>query len=188
MQRRQFLVAAAITGAGVATGCTTTRSPQNIAARKQEINAGVDSTLTRLYETAKGSRELAQKARGILVFPNVLSAGFIVGGEYGEGALRTGGQIRDYYKITSGSFGFQAGAQSRALIFMFMTDEALNQFVASDGVTVGASASFALAKIGANGEIDTNTARQAIVGFALTNSGLMANLTLEGSKITRLDW
>lgn len=189
MQRRHFLIGSALLTAGVATGCTTTpQTAEGTAAKKKEINSGIDSTLSRLYTSSKGSRELVQKARGVLVFPSVLSAGLIVGGEYGEGALRVGGQTTDYYKTTSGSFGWQAGAQSRALIFLFMTDDALKGFRASDGFTIGANASVALLKIGANGSVDTNTVKEPIIGFALTNSGLMAGLTLEGTKITKLKW
>lgn len=189
MQRRHFLIGSALLATGMAAGCTTTpRTPQDTAARKNEINAGIDSTLDRLYASAKGSRELAHKARGILVFPSVLAAGLIVGGEYGEGALRIGGKTVNYYSTASGSFGWQAGAQSKALILMFMTDEALQKFRSSEGFTVGANATVAVAKVGADGTIDTNTAQSPIVGFALTNAGLMAGITLEGSKITKLNW
>ena len=91
------------------------------------------------------------------------------------------------YPDTTGSFGWQIGAQSKAIILMFMTQEALDRFVNSNGWSVGADATVALARVGASGEIDTALARESVVGFALTNAGLMAGLTLEGSKITRLN-
>lgn len=192
MERRTFITST--TGLIVGTtglvlaGCTTTPdAPTDRAAKRREIDAAVDPALSRLYSTVKGAREMGNRARGILVFPNIVAAGFVVGGEFGDGALRTGGRNAGYYRTITGSWGLQIGAQSKAAYFMFMTQEALDKFVASKGWTAGVDASVALAKIGANGDIDTNTARQSVVGFVLTNAGLMANLTLEGTKITKLD-
>lgn len=193
MQRRAFLTSTAglaIGGSGLLlAGCTTTPpgAPTDRAAQRREIDSAAEATLGRLYSTARGTRELGDRARGILVFPRVLAAGFIFGGEYGDGVLRTGGRPAGYYRTTTGSFGWQIGAQSKAIILMFMTQEALDRFVNSNGWSAGVDASVALARIGASGEIDTNTIRQPVVGFALTNAGLMANITIEGSKITKLD-
>ncbi len=196
MERRQFLTTGAGAGLGVALAgsglllgaCTTTKdTPTDKTAARREIDAGVEATLNRLYTTVNGSRDLGNKARGILVFPRTLSAGFFVGGEYGDGALRVGNATRGYYRTISGSLGWQIGAQSKALIFMFMTQDALDKFVKSEGWTAGVDATVAVAKVGANGAIDTNTAQQPVIGFAMTNAGLMAGLSLEGTKITRLN-
>jgi lipid-binding SYLF domain-containing protein len=190
MNRRNFVtLPAAMLLATALAACTTTgdHSSGSASSKRQEINSGVDSTLSRLYSSVKGSREMANNAKGILVFPNVLAAGFVVGGEYGEGALRTGGTTRGYYRVTTGSIGWQAGAQSKSVVIMFMTQEELNKFLNSNGWSAGADASVAVAKIGANGAVDTNTARQSVVAFAMTNMGLMANATLEGTKVTKLD-
>ncbi|MHA7681867.1 BPSL1445 family SYLF domain-containing lipoprotein [Cupriavidus sp. PET2-C1] len=191
MERRSFLTVGAglvVASTGLLGACTTTPdAPTDKVAKRREIDGGVDGTLNKLYETAKGSRELANRARGILVFPNVLSAGFVVGGEYGDGALRAGGANRGYYRIISGSVGWQIGAQSKAIILMFITQDAFDKFVASSGWTAGVDATVALAKIGANGTLDTNTAQQPVVGFVVTNAGLMAGVSLEGSKISKLD-
>lgn len=196
MERRSFLQAGAGAGLGMALAgsglllgaCTTTKdTPTDKAGARREIDAGVEATLNRLYTTVNGSRDLGNKARGILVFPRTLSAGFFVGGEYGDGALRVGNATRGYYRTISGSLGWQIGAQSKALIFMFMTQDALDKFVKSDGWTAGVDATVAVAKVGANGAIDTNTVQQPVIGFAMTNAGLMAGLSLEGTKITRLD-
>jgi lipid-binding SYLF domain-containing protein len=191
MKRRRFLIraAAAIGGTALAAaGCTTTgpSTPQDKTARRHEIDSGADATLTRLYAT-RGAKELSQRAQGILIFPRVLSGGFVIGGEYGDGVLRAGGRTEGYYRLIGGSFGFLAGAQSQAVVLMFLTQEALDRFRKSNGWTVGADATISVAKLGATGEIDTNTAKQSIVGFALTNAGLYAGLSLDGSKITRLD-
>jgi lipid-binding SYLF domain-containing protein len=192
MKRRTFLITtgAAIGATGLfAAGCTTTGpdAPADGSARRREIDSGADGTLTRLYSTARGSRELADRARGILIFPRVLSAGLVVGGEYGDGVLRVAGRPAGYYRLVGGSLGWQIGAQSQAIVLMFLTQDALDRFRNSSGWTVGADATVSVARVGASGDIDTNTVRQSIVGFALTNMGLYAGVKLDGSKITRLD-
>lgn len=190
MNRRNFVrLPAAMLLATALAACTTTgpKSSGTSASKRQEINAGVDSTLSRLYSTVQGSREMANNAKGILVFPNVLEAGFVIGAQHGEGALRVGNATQGYYSLTGGSIGWQAGAQSRAVIIMFMDQEQLNKFRNSNGWSAGADASVAVAKVGATGAVDTNTARQQVVAFFLTNAGLMANLSLQGTKITKLD-
>lgn len=126
------------------------------------------------------------KAQGVLVFPNVIQAGFIVGGQHGDGALRAGGSTVGYYSTTSGSFGLTAGAQSKAIVFLFMTSDALDQFRNSKGWTVAGDASVALVKIGANGTIDTTTATAPVEVIVMTNAGLMADVSLAGTKVTPL--
>lgn len=194
MQRRNFMLTAAVTlasGGLTLAGCTTTTDTNSTASqnmsKRQSIDASVDGTLSRLYQTVKGSHELLAKSRGVLVFPEVLQAGFIVGAQYGEGALRVGGATVGYYSTASGSFGLQAGAQSKALIFAFMTQDALDKFRATDGWAAGADASVALVTVGANGVIDTNTATHPVEAFVLTNAGLMADVSLAGTKVTRLN-
>jgi lipid-binding SYLF domain-containing protein len=120
------------------------------------------------------------------VFPNVVSAGFVVGGSYGEGALRKSGITSAYYSVGAGSVGLLAGAQSKTVALLFMTEDALQGFESSPGWTAGADASVALADVGADARIDTKTAQAAIVGFVLTNAGLMANLSIDGTKFTKM--
>ncbi|ARP96042.1 BPSL1445 family SYLF domain-containing lipoprotein [Bordetella genomosp. 13] len=186
--RRTSLAAATVALAGLTfAGCTTNTQQASAtpAQQRSSINSAADATLSKLYQSAPQSRELVQRAKGVLVFPDVIGGGFIVAGEYGKGVLRVGGQPVSYYTTAGGSIGFQAGAQSRATVLLFMTDEALKQFRASNGWTVGADANVAIAKIGANGSIDSNTYKQSIVGFQLNNAGLMAGVSIDGSKITR---
>ncbi|CAM4153573.1 YSC84-related protein [Bordetella muralis] len=188
--RRAAMAAMTVAVAGlVFSGCTTTpdKASASAAEQRQEINSGTDATLTKLYEASPQSKALVERAKGVLVFPSVLSASFIVGAQHGKGVLRVGGVDSGYYSTTAGSIGFQAGAQSKAVILLFMTDEALQKFRNSDGWTVGADATVAVAHVGANGSIDTNTAQQPIVGFVLNNGGLMAGVSLEGAKIAKLD-
>ena len=122
----------------------------------------------------------------MLVFPTIIKAGFGVGGEYGEGAMRVGGKTVGYYNTISASFGFQLGAQARSVIIMFMTPEALAGFRRVDGWKVGVDGSVAIIVVGAGGSIDTEKVTSPVIGFILDPKGLMYNLTLEGSKITRI--
>jgi lipid-binding SYLF domain-containing protein len=122
----------------------------------------------------------------VLVFPSVIAAGFWVGGQYGEGALRMDGRTTGYYSTLAGSFGLQIGAQSKALVFLFMTQDALDTFLHSQGWAAGADATVAVLKVGANGAVDTSTATGPVEAFVLTNGGLMAGVSLEGTKISRL--
>ncbi|VVE66098.1 lipoprotein [Pandoraea anapnoica] len=198
MQKREFLMKTSVAVAAAAfalAGCTTTTptqssqsdsSPSANASKRQEIDASVNGALDKMYASVKGSRELVSKARGVLVFPSVLQAGFVVGGEYGEGALRVGGRTQGYYNTVTASFGLQIGAQSKAVIFLFMTQDALDKFQRTDGWTAGADASVAVVKIGANGAVDLNTATSPVEVIVMTNAGLMANLNIEGTKVTKL--
>lgn len=190
MNHRIYAVAAAVTVAlGAFSGCSTTTSTvggASPAIERQTIDANVDSALARLYAQSPGARELVAKARGTLVFPSVVSAGFIVGGSYGQGALREHGRSVGYYSTAAGSVGLLAGAESKSVYLLFMTQEALDKFKASKGWTAGADASVTVVKVGANAQIDTKTAQQSILGFVLTNGGLMANVSLEGTKFTQL--
>ena len=196
MQRRDFVLKTVIPlaiGGLVLAGCTTTATTtaptgdrSTLSKRQHEINTSVDASLARLYTTVPGSRELVTKANGVLVFPSVIAAGLVVGAQYGEGALRVHSNAPEYYNLASLSVGLQIGAQSKAIIFLFMTQDALDKFRKSEGWSVGADASVAVLKVGANGAIDINSASAPIVAFVVTNAGLMANLTLEGTKITRI--
>lgn len=184
MKRRNLLLACS---AGWVAACSTTvESPADPAAKRRAIDAEVDAALADLYANTKGSHELAAKARGILVFPKVVSAGFIVGGSYGQGALRKGGATAGYYSVGAGSVGLLAGAQSKAMYLLFMTEESLQKFEASNGWTAGADASVVVVDEGAAARVDTESARAPIVGYVRSTGGLMANLSLDGTKFNKL--
>ncbi len=152
----------------------------------QDIDASARATLNQFFREVPSSREMANKSAGILVFPTVVKAGFGFGGEYGEGALFVGGRTAGYYSDVSGSFGFQLGAQARSIVIMFMTQEALDKFSRTDGWKVGVDGSVAVVTVGAGGAVDTNSVHSPVVGFIFDQKGLMYNLTLEGSKISRI--
>jgi lipid-binding SYLF domain-containing protein len=169
-------------------GCTTTgpRSGDPDATRRS-LDSAADDALSRLYVQATGSQQLVGQAKGVLVFPNVLEGGFVFGASRGNGVLRVGGRTVSYHTTTSGSWGLQAGAQSTAVFILFMTDEALKRFQDSRGWTVGTDASVTLISVGASAQVTTATAQQPVVGYVLSNRGLMAGITLEGTRIGRLD-
>ncbi len=129
---------------------------------------------------------MLNQAKGVLVFPSVVSAGFVVGGSYGQGALREGGRTTGYYSTAAGSVGLLAGADSKAVYVLFMTQEALNKFKTSSGWTAGPMRTFGAQRGRKHLDRHLNGA-QPVVGYVLTNGGLMANLSLDGTKVTKLD-
>jgi lipid-binding SYLF domain-containing protein len=171
----------------IVTAFTSVVTPsRSEAASAAQINADANATLHSFVEQIGGARELTHKAVGVLIFPSVVKAGFGFGGEYGEGILLIRGRPSGYYNLVSGSFGFQIGVQERSVIIMFMTNEALADFNSRAGLKVGVDASVAIVTLGAGGSIDTNTITSPVIGFILDPKGLMYNLTLEGSKISRI--
>lgn len=155
-------------------------------ASKDEIDTDVKATLAEFYEKSQAGKALAEKASGMLVFPKVIKAGFGVGGEYGEGALLVKGKTVEYYSTAAASIGFQLGAQQKSQVILFMNEDVLKKFRDSDGWEAGVDGSVAVADIGAGGELSSNTAQQPIIGFIFSNKGLMYNLTIEGSKFTKI--
>ena len=182
------LAAAVAVGAFAMTACTVTKTDTAAAPRADSttVNARADAALERLYQTAPGSKELVQRARGVLIFPSVVGGSFVVGVEHGRGVLRVGGKHDSEYSTTGASIGWQAGGQSKAVIYVFNTQEALDKFRASNGWSVGADANVAAGRVGANGSIDTTSAQAPVTSFVINNVGLEAGVSLNGSKITRV--
>ncbi len=182
------LTLAVLAGSMLLTGCTTTGETDtapNTAARVA-LDAEVSDTLNRLYKVAPDAREMVAKAAGVLVFPSVIGGSFVVGGGYGRGAMLVDGRTQGYYSLGTGSIGWQIGAQSKSVIYVFNTREALAKFLDSTGWVAGVDASVAVAHIGANGRIDSETIRQPVVGFVMNNAGLEAGVSLQGTKISRI--
>ena len=152
-----------------------------------EIDLRVQAALTRFTTEVDAGSQFIAVAKGLLVFPRVIKARFGIGGEYGEGALVIGGKTIDYYSTAAASIGFQIGAQTKTTILLFLEQEALEKFRASDGWEVGVDAAVALVEIGSGGSIDTTNMTDPVIGFVLNNKGLMYNLTLEGSKMTKIE-
>ena len=151
------------------------------------IDAKVDETISIFKEDVNGADVFLNSSAGYLVFPRVIKVGIGFGGETGEGSLRVGNKSVDYYRTSSGSFGFQLGAQAKSVLIAFMTQESLDKFRNSSGWKVGVDGSVALIDLGIGKTIDTGNITDPVVGFIFGSKGLMYNLTLEGSKIHKLD-
>ncbi len=156
------------------------------AASKSKIGRRVNKALSEFREQIGGADAVLAKSVGVLVFPSVKKAGIGIGGEYGEGALRIGGRTAAYYNTAAASIGFQLGATARRQIIVFLDQKALEKFRASQGWEIGVDAHVTVVTLGAGGAIDTTTLDQPIVAFIFDSKGLMYNLTLEGSKISRI--
>lgn len=169
----------AILLATVPAGMSFAKSPR-------EIDTSVDVSLERFYQQVKGAKEFARTAKGLLVMPNVVKAGFFVGGQYGEGALRVEGRTVGYYNLVAGSYGLTFGGQSQDIIIAFMTEESLKRFQESQGWEAGVDANVAVINVGAGGDVTTTTVRDPVVGFVFDTKGLMADISLKGAKFTRL--
>ena len=158
-----------------------------LAASSGEIDKNANKALEVFREDVNGADVFLNQAAGYLIFPRVIKVGIGIGGETGEGALRVGGQTIDYYRTSAGSFGFQLGAQAKSIVIAFMTPEALKKFRDSKGWKVGIDGSVALIDLGVGKTIDTGNIKDPVVGFIFGSKGLMYNLTLEGSKFSKLD-
>jgi lipid-binding SYLF domain-containing protein len=152
----------------------------------KEIDVSVDVTLDRFDKEVPGGSSFIKKAKGILVFPSVIKVGIGIGGEYGEGALRIAGKTADYYSTMAASIGFQLGAQAKSIVMVFLSEDALKQFRYSDGWKAGVDGSVALISLGMGDSLDTTNVKDPIVAFVFGQKGLMYNLTLEGSKFSKL--
>jgi lipid-binding SYLF domain-containing protein len=158
-----------------------------LAASAEKIDREANKALETFKEQVDGSEVFLNQAAGYLIFPRVIKVGIGVGAETGEGALRVGGQTVAYYRTTSGSFGLQLGAQAKSIVIAFMTRDALQKFRNSEGWKVGVDGSVALIDIGAGKTIDSQNVKDPVVGFIFGSKGLMYNLTLEGTKFSKLD-
>jgi lipid-binding SYLF domain-containing protein len=151
-----------------------------------EIDRDVDSAIEKLYAGSPVAKELSKVAKGILVFPDVIKGGLIVGGQYGKGALRVDGKTVGYYNTVAASYGLQAGAQSFGFAMFFMTQDALEYLKKSSGWEIGVGPSIVIVDEGVARSLTTTTARDEIYAFFFNQKGLMAGLGLQGSKITQI--
>ncbi|MEM7508510.1 MAG: YSC84-related protein [Pseudomonadota bacterium] len=182
---RRTFIAGTLVAATLANGTARAEDAEVIEAR-------VNLALGKMYAQVPGSRELATRAKAILVMPDVIKGGFIVGGSYGEGALRindpqigyekTGG----YYSIGAASVGFQAGLQQTSHALFFLTDDALERFQRADGWQVGVDAEVAFPDKGLNFGTDSTTAQKPVIAIVFGGDGLLLGASLEGAKYSRI--
>ena len=151
-----------------------------------EIDAAIESAINRFTNEIQGAQTYLDGARGILVIPKMIKAGLVLGLEYGEGALVVDNIKVQYYRAFSGSLGLQLGIGSKDLIILFYDDEAMDDFLYSSGWQVGVDGSVALLDMGAGGSLDSTESQDPIVGFVFGHKGLIAGLSLEGTKFTKI--
>ena len=151
-----------------------------------EIDASIESAIERFTNEIRGGQTYLDGARGILVIPKMIKAGLVLGVEYGEGALVVDNIKVQYYRAFSGSLGLQLGIGSKDLIILFYDDEAMDDFIYSSGWQVGVDGSVAILDMGAGGSLDSTEAQDPIVGFVFGHKGLIAGLSLEGTKFTKI--
>ena len=161
---------------------TETTSARN----SNEIDAAIESALVRFNEEVQGSQGYLDGARGVLVIPRMIKAGVVLGMEYGEGALIVDDIKVQYYRAFSTSLGIQLGVGAKDLVILFFDDEAMDDFLYSSGWQAGVDGAVALWTMGAGGSIDTTESQDPIVGFVFGHKGLIAGVSLEGTKFTKI--
>lgn len=169
------------------TGCQSLGIGASGSEAAADIDRRVDAALQRLYAGTPKARELARRAKGILVFPGILRAGFIGGAKFGTGALREGGRTSGYYNLVAGSYGLQAGVQTYDYVMFFMTPKALEYLKSSQGWEIGSGPTLVVVDSGIANAMTTTTLRSDVYAFISAQKGLMAGLGLQGSKITRYE-
>ncbi len=157
------------------------------AASKAEINRDVDAALQKLYDSTPQAKMLSEKAKAVLVFPSMVKGGFIVGAQYGDGALREEGKTTGYYRSVAASYGLQAGVQSFGYALFFMNDKALAYLKKSKGWEIGVGPSIVVVDKGVAKTLTTTTAKDDIYAFFFDQKGLMAGLGLQGTKVTKIN-
>lgn len=157
------------------------------AASAAELDRDADAALARLHDSIPSTRQLTSQAKGVLVFPRVVKAGFMFGAQYGEGVLRRQGRTAGYYNTVAASYGFQAGAQGFGYVLFFMTDAALQHLEASAGFEVGTGPSIVVLDTGAARALTTTTLKSEVYAVIFDQRGLMGGVGLQGSKISRID-
>ena len=175
-----FLIAAVFLSGGLFAG-------QSFGGTAKEIDASADAAMDRFHKQVMDAKEVVRSAKGMLVLPNVKKGALIVGGEYGQGAMRIGGKTVEYYSMISGSVGFQIGGQAKDVIIAFMTSDALKKFRNSKGWEAGVDGSVALVTMGAGESAITAMGKEPIVAFVFDVKGLMADMSFKGAKFNKLD-
>ena len=158
-----------------------------LAASASEIDRNATQALSLLYETTPGAKALADKSKAILIFPSIVKGGFIVAGQFGDGALRKRGITVGYYRSLAASYGFQAGAQSFGYVLFFMDVASLAYLNKSDGWELGTGPSLVVLDKGFGKNLSTTTMQKGVYAFIFNQKGLMGGIGIQGSKITKIN-
>ncbi len=179
------LIGLLLAGLLVLTGCQTMGT--ELASSASDISRESNAALQNLYASNPEARQLGKRAKGILVFPGIVKAGFLIGGQYGSGgALFKKGRTAGYYNIAAASYGLQAGVQSFSYALFFMDNESLNYLDNSAGWEVGVGPSIVVVDKGMAKSLTSTTLQKGVYAFIFGQKGLMAGIGLQGSKITRI--
>jgi lipid-binding SYLF domain-containing protein len=182
--RSALLAAALIVGTPVlATACTSL--PDEVS--RTDLDSNSRQALDKLTRENSAAKAISSKARAVLIFPSIVKAGLVFGGAYGEGEMRRGGSVVDYYSTFTGSWGLQAGAQQYGYAVFLMNDEAVKYVEDSDGWEIGVGPTVVLVNAGVAENLSTSTLKEDAYAFIFDQQGLMAGLSIEGTKITKIE-
>lgn len=182
MKKRISIALAAAT-----IGFTGSMSVVALAASKSAIDRDASAALSKLYKHTPGAKVLADKAAAVLVFPDIVKGGFIIAGQFGDGALRKNGKTVAYYRSLAASYGFQAGIQAYGYALFFMDDESLKYLDRSEGFELGTGPSLVVLDAGFGKNLSTTTLQKGIYAFIFDQKGLMGGVGIQGSKITKIN-
>src|ERR1041384_409874 len=162
-------------------------SSVSLAASKATIDRDAKATLDRLYKENPGAKALGEKSVGVLVFPSIVKGGFIIAGQFGDGALRRNGKSVAYYRSLAASYGFQAGAQAFGYVLFFMDQDSLRYLDNSAGFELGTGPSLVVLDSGFGKNFSTTTLQKGIYAFIFNQKGLMGGVGIQGTKITKIN-
>jgi lipid-binding SYLF domain-containing protein len=160
---------------------------EGLAASASEIDRDARAALDKLYKNTPGSKALADKAVAVLVFPNIVKGGFIIAGQFGDGALRKNGKSVAYYRSLAASYGFQAGVQAFGYVLFFMDDASVKYLDNSEGFELGVGPSLVVLDAGFGKNMSTTTLQKGVYAFIFDQKGLMGGMGIQGTKITRIN-
>jgi lipid-binding SYLF domain-containing protein len=183
LDRRTLLATTLATAAASSLGAF---SGPAMAATSKDLDRDSAQALQSLYKTSSIASDISKHAKAILVFPNIVKAGLVFGGSYGEGVLMNGSTVTDYYKSVSGSWGLQAGAESFGYAVFLMTDKAVEYLNKSKGWEIGVGPTVVIVNEGVAKNLSTSTLKESAYAFIFDQQGLMASLSVEGTKISHI--
>jgi lipid-binding SYLF domain-containing protein len=185
--RRQILLALGLVAATALPMSTMTfDSAKAVTTTADDLNKDANQALAMLYRTNPAAQALSKNAKAVLVFPNIVKAGLVFGGSYGEGVLKKGAQVMGYYNSASASWGLQAGAQSYGYAVFLMTDKAVDYLNKTQGWEIGVGPTVVVVDEGLAKNLSTSTLKDDAYAFIFDQKGLMAGLALEGTKISHI--
>jgi lipid-binding SYLF domain-containing protein len=181
--KRDFMAAVFAVATVLTLGAATAAQ----AASADDLNRDSAQALQNLKQTNRTAADIAKNARAILIFPNVVKAGLVFGGAYGEGTLMKNGRVTEYYNSVTGSWGLQAGAQSYSYAVFLMNDKAVNYLEKSSGWEIGVGPTVVVVDEGMAKNLSTSTLKDDAYAFIFNQQGLMAGVSIEGTKISHIN-